>query len=528
MPKDEDKSWLYNLEPIIERWPTVSRPEGHVHFRTKMLWTTGVILTYFILSNVIIWGLAPDTVDIFAQFRAVLAGASGSIIHLGIGPIVTGGIILQLFQGANIFDLDLQDPEDKAIYQGTQKLLVFASIWITGIPQVFGFLTPSDALIGWTGTGWARTIIALQIGLGGYFIFLMDEIISKWGVGSGVSLFIVAGVAQGLFTGMFSWLPSQAGAALDPIQNPPGGLIPKIFYVTTELPLQQFVSGGGFEQIAFVGTNSLVSFIATFVIFIGVVFAESTRVELPLSHARVRGARGRYPIRLMYTNALPLIFVQALLANVNLIGILLWSGPLSNLPLVGNAEWVGSYPFLASGSAAGGSATQAMSGIAYYVSPIQGLSSWFTPLFAPELAQTVTNVAAYRTSWQIAAHVIVYTIAVIVGCIIFAIFWAETASMGPSDVAGKIRNSGMQLPGFRRDERILERVLERYIPSVIIISGFLLGVLAAFAALFGTIGAAQGTGLLLAIGILSRTYEEIAKEQMMEMHPMMRSLFGQG
>jgi preprotein translocase subunit SecY len=528
MPKDEDKSWLYNLEPIIERWPTVSRPEGHVHFRTKMLWTTGVILTYFILSNIIVWGLSADTVDIFAQFRAVLAGASGSIIHLGIGPIVTGGIILQLFQGAGIFDLDLQDPEDKAIYQGTQKLLVFASIWITGIPQVFGFLTPSEALIGWVGTGWARAVIALQIGLGGYLIFLMDEIISKWGVGSGVSLFIVAGVAQGLFTGMFSWLPSQAGAALDPIQNPPGGLIPKILYVTTELPISEFVAGGGFEQIAFVGTNSLVSFIATFVIFLGVVFAESTRVELPLSHARVRGARGRYPIRLMYTNVLPLIFVQALLANVNLIGILLWSGPLSELPFIGGAEWVGSYPFLASGSAAGGSATQAMSGIAYYVSPIQGLSAWFTPLFAPELAQTVTNVAAYRTSWQIVGHVVVYTLAVIIGCIIFAIFWAETSSMGPADVAQKIRSSGMQLPGFRRDERILERVLERYIPSVIILSGFLLGVLAAFAALFGTIGAASGTGLLLAIGILSRTYEEIAKEQMMEMHPMMRSLFGQG
>jgi len=532
MPKDDkDRSLLYKLEPIIKRWPTVSAPEGHVHFRTKLLWTTGVILTYFMLSNIILWGLSSQTVDIFAQFRAVLAGASGSIIHLGIGPIVTGGIILQLFQGANIFDLDLQDPEDKAIYQGTQKLLVFSMLFVTGVPQVFGFLTPSPALIDSIGAGWARTIISLQIALGGYLVFMMDEIISKWGIGSGVSLFIVAGVAQSVFTGLFSWLPSATGQALDPIQNPPGGLIPKTVYTLKELGLAEIVRGGGFEQIAFLGTNSLVSLFSTLIIFLAVVFAEQTRIELPLSHARVRGARGRYPLRLMYTNVLPLIFVQALLANVNLIGILLWSGPLADLPLIGGQEWVGSYPFIDSQSGAGGGGqTTAYSGIAYYLSPIKGLSSWLVPIISPDLASlsSASAVAQYRTNWQILAHVGVYSTAVIVGCIIFAIFWAETASMGPSDVAEKIQQSGMQLPGFRRDTRILERVLERYIPTVVVVSGILLGVLSAFASLFGTLGQASGTGLLLAIGILSRTYEEMAKEQMMEMHPMMRSLFGEG
>ncbi len=525
---DDDRSHLYKLEPILRRWPAVTRPEGHVHFRTKLLWTTGVILTYFILSNIIVWGLAPQTVDIFAQFRAILAGEAGSIIHLGIGPIVTGGIILQLFQGAGIFDLDLQDPEDKQIYQGTQKILVFLSIWITGVPQVFGFLEPSAELMAWVGTGWAQTIIALQIGVGGYLIFIMDEVISKWGIGSGVSLFIVAGVSQGVFTGLFSWLPSISGQPLSPIQNPPGGLFPKIVYILNEMSLAEVVHAGGYEQIAFVGTNSLVSFLSTIVVFVVVVWAESTRIELPLSHARVRGARGRYPIRLMYTNVLPLIFVQALLANVNLIGILLWSGPLADLPFVGNQHWVGSYPFIEAGDAAGGSETQAYSGIAYYLGPIEGLASWLIPLVAPELAQQVTQVMLFRSNMQIVMHVVVYSTVTIVGCVIFSIFWAETASMGPSDVARKIQQSGMQLPGFRRDTRILERVLERYIPTIIIISGFVLGALSVFAGLFGTIGMATGSGLLLTIGILSRTYEQIAKEQMMEMHPMMRSLFGQG
>jgi len=522
-----EKSALYKLEPIIKRWPAVTKPEGHVHFRTKLLWTAGILLTYFVLGNIVMWGLSANTVDIFEQFRAILAGQSGSIIHLGIGPIVTGGIILQLFVGAKIINLNLREAEDKAIYQGTQKLLIFLMLFVEGVPQVFGFLEPSDALIGLWGTGWARFAIVMQLAIGGYLIFLMDEVVSKWGIGSGVSLFIVAGIAQAMFTGLFSWLRSVESEPLDPINNPPGGLIPKVIYVVSELSSSELVFGGGFEQIAFVGTNSIVSLFSTLIIFVIVVFAEGSRVELPLSHARVRGARGRYPIRLIYANVLPLIFVQALLANVNLLAILLWSGPLSRLPFVGNSEWVGSFPFLQAGSSFGTS-TQAYTGVAYYVSPVNGISDWLLPIISPQSSAYTSTLVAFRAEWQILLHVLVYAVILITGAIIFAIFWVETASMGPKDVAKQIQGSGMQLPGFRRDPRVLERVLERYIPTVTVISGFAIGALSAFADMFGTIGAASGTGLLLAIGILSRLYEQLAKEQMMEMHPMIRGLFGEG
>ena len=40
--------------------------------------------------------------------------------------------------------------------------------------------------------------------------------------------------------------------------------------------------------------------------------------------------------------------------------------------------------------------------------------------------------------------------------------------------------------------------------------------------MLGTVGNATGTGLLLAVGIILRTYEQIQKEQAMEMHPVLR------
>ena len=122
--------------------------------------------------------------------------------------IVTASIILQLFVGAKIIKLDLTKIEDKAIYQGTQKLRDIVMILVEDVPQVYGYLSPSDNLITMVGgTGLANAIIISQLFMGAFLVFLMDELISKWGIGSGISLFIAAGVSQSLFTGLFNWLP---------------------------------------------------------------------------------------------------------------------------------------------------------------------------------------------------------------------------------------------------------------------------------------------------------------------------------
>lgn len=84
----------------------------------------------------------------------------------------------------------------------------------------------------------------------------------------------------------------------------------------------------------------------------------------------------------------------------------------------------------------------------------------------------------------------------------------------------------MQIPGFRRDPRVMKRVLERYIPVVTVISGATVGALAAVADLIGTVGNASGTGVLLSVGIMIQLYDAIGREQMMEMHPVLRGFFG--
>jgi preprotein translocase subunit SecY len=133
---------------------------------------------------------------------------------------------------------------------------------------------------------------------------------------------------------------------------------------------------------------------------------------------------------------------------------------------------------------------------------------------------------ASHSALQYAIRVIIYMSVMIIGSILFAKFWIETTNMGPNAVAKQIQGSGMQIPGFRRDPRVLSKVLERYIPVVTVIGGAAVGALASFADLVGTVGNASGTGVLLTVGILIHMYEDIAKEQAMEMHPVLRGFFG--
>src|SRR5206468_8745617 len=147
--EEKRKSRLYALKPLTDRLPAVTRPEGHVHFRTKLFWVLFILVLYFVMTNVFLYGLdKSQTLDFFASLRAILAGQQGSLMHLGIGPIVTGSIIMQLFAGAKIIRLDLSKDEDKAVYQGTQKLVVLIMIFVEAIPQVFGFLQPSPTFVG--------------------------------------------------------------------------------------------------------------------------------------------------------------------------------------------------------------------------------------------------------------------------------------------------------------------------------------------------------------------------------------------
>ncbi len=505
------------IEPFLRKLPAVSRPEGHVHFKKKLSWTIGILLLYFALSNIPLFGMSSDSIDLFEQYRAFFAGASGSLMLLGIGPIVTASIVLQLLVGADVIKMDLSDPQDQAIFQGAQKLLVFVMIVLESLPQILGgYILPDLGLATMLsadfnlspagGVDLVILIIFVQIFIGGTLVLFMDEVVSKWGIGSGVGLFIVAGVSQSIVTGLFSITrPDGPGSA-------PVGLLPKWLFFTTDIGLGNLLADNMFQNVFIDG--GILALISTVLIFLMVVYVESTRIEIPLAHSAVRGARGRFPVKLIYASVLPMILVRALQANIQMVGMLLFN---KGITIFG--EYRGS---------------TATSGLMYYLAPLNSPRDWIPSLVKQNFADLNTqyaNTAGFvavdvPTNLQIGVHVLADATMLIFGGIIFALFWVETTGMNAKNTANKIHNSGMQIPGFRRNVDSIERVMNRYIPRVTIIGGAFIGLLTLVASLLGTLGGAGGTGLLLAVSIVYRLYEDLASEQMMEMHPMMRQFLG--
>ena len=284
------------LEPFFNKLPAVASPEKHVHFKNKLWWTLGVLVLYFALANVPLFGMSKNSVDLFETYRAVIAGASGSLILLGIGPIVTASIVLQLLVGADIIKMDLSDPKDQAFFQGAQKFLVLVMIILEAVPQlVGGYLQPDPVLASALGVGLGVITLLLlaQIFVGGALVLFMDEVVSKWGIGSGVGLFIVAGISQQIVIGIVNW-------QLDRSSGLPIGLIPKWIYIAQNTGVDYLFSGSGLGYLLING--GILALLSTVIIFLLVVLVESTRIEIPLAHSAVRVARGRFPVKLIYSS----------------------------------------------------------------------------------------------------------------------------------------------------------------------------------------------------------------------------------
>src|SRR3989338_5377019 len=127
------------LEAITTRLPGVAEPTTHLSFKSRLKWTGIVLLLFLVLSQITLFGISPVTKERFQFFELILGSSIGSLLTLGIGPIVTASIILQLLVGSKILPWDLKTPEGKAKFQSTQKLtVIFFSIFESYAYVAFG------------------------------------------------------------------------------------------------------------------------------------------------------------------------------------------------------------------------------------------------------------------------------------------------------------------------------------------------------------------------------------------------------
>ncbi|OQX21585.1 MAG: preprotein translocase subunit SecY [Candidatus Altiarchaeales archaeon A3] len=457
------------IRPFLKYIPEVKKPSRALPLKEKVLWVALVLGIFFVLGVIYPLGITETELNKsgFELMQIVFASQIGSLITVGIGPIVVASIMLQLLVGTGALELDLTRNEDKALFQGAQKILVV----------IFALLESAAMCAAFQLGGNMYWIVVLQVAMGSIILMFLDEIISKYGIGSGIGLFIAGGVSQTIITASIN--PMQMAGAVGIY----AGAIPNF--------ISKLVAGH-FDIFL------LFPIVATLFIFLVVVYGESMRLEIPLAYGTLRGISARYPIKFFYVSNIPVILAAALIQSLQLI------------PSIFGIHAGMSYQEM-------NILQQGVYTLFSYITTGYGNSNNIYGILNPSSIYQLGDIT-------VIIHMLIYGTFFLALCVLFGKFWAATTNIGPEKVAQQIHQGGMQIPGFRRDIRVIQHVLERYIPQMVVISSVAVGVLALFADFLGVFG--SGTGILLTVGILFRMYEQLQKEEMGSMPMWFRGLFG--
>lgn len=466
--------FLNLFKPVSKLTLEVRKPDKRISFTHRLIWTSLALLIYYLMSEIPLYGIPVGGLeDPLVAARVIFASAHGTLMELGIGPIVTGGLILQLLVGSRLIECDLSNPEDRALYTTATR---FMSLLMT----IF------QTLVYIIGGVWGRLsfeaniLVFFQLLAAGVVIILLDEMVQKWGLGSGISLFILAGVAREIWWFGLSPLPGLAG------DGKVYGALPAF--------IEGLIKGEDFFT-AFLRTGDLpnmVGFLSTIAVFLVIIYLEGIRVEIPVSYARFRGFRARFPLKLLYVSVIPVIFASALIANV-FVGLrLLWS----RFNPQNQDYWLNLLAMFDPTDP-----TKPMRGsFAYYMMSPRGLQ------------QTIED----------PIRALIYVSMFVLFCVAFSVLWMEVGGMGPRDVAEQLIGAGIQIPGRRRTIKSVEAVMRRYIPTISILGGAIIGLIASAADLFNVFG--SGTGVLLSVGIAYQYYQLLVRERITELYPALKPL----
>jgi len=459
--------FLELLKPFISILPEVSKPERKIQFREKVLWTAITLFIFLVCCQIPLFGImSSDSADPFYWLRVIMASNRGTLMELGISPIVTSGLIMQLLAGAKILEVG-DTPRDRALFNGAQKL--FGMVITIGQAIVYVMTgmygEPSEL-----GAGVCLLII-IQLFCAGLIVLLLDELLQKgYGLGSGISLFIATNICETIVWKAFSPATVNTGRGTEF----EGAIIALFHLLATRTDKVRALREAFYRQ----NLPNLMNLFATILVFGIVIYFQGFRVDLPIKSARYRGQYSSYPIKLFYTSNIPIILQSALVSNVYIISQMLSAKFAGNFIVNLLGVW---------NEAGGASRSYPIGGLCYYLSPPESLGQIGTD----------------------PVHALLYICFMLGSCAFFSKTWIDVSGSSAKDVAKQLKEQQMVMRGHREKSMIHE--LNRYIPTAAAFGGLCIGALSVLADFMGAIG--SGTGILLAVTIIYQYFEIFVKEQ---------------
>jgi len=447
--------------------PEVSQPDRKIPFRERILWTVIALFIFLVCCQIPLYGvMSSKSADPLYWMRVILASNRGTLMELGISPIITSGMVMQLLAGSKVIEYNPNVKEDRDLFSGAQKLFGILITVGEAIAYVFsGMYGP----IGDLGIGNVILII-VQLVLAGLIVIILDELLAKgYGLGSGISMFIATNICENIVWKALSPTTINTGKGTEF----EGAVIALFHLVITRKDKPKAIMEALYRQ----NLPNLTNLISTAMIFLVVIYFQGWRVDLPVKYTKHRGRQGSYPIKLFYTSNMPIILQTALVSNLYFMSQLLYNRAPTNILVRLLGKWQ---------ETEGGGGSQPVGGIAYYISPPRTFAEIVYDPF----------------------HAVLYLFFILASCAMFSRTWIDVSGSSPKDVAKQLRDQEMCFLGHRDSSLI--KVLNRYIPTAAAFGGMCIGALTVVADFTGAIG--SGTGILLAVTIIYGYYEMFQKE----------------
>merc|ERR1712054_106199 len=194
--------FLNLIKPMVCVLPEVESPDRRIPFKEKILWTSISLFVFLVCCQIPLYGIkTSSSSDPFYWMRVILASNRGTLMELGISPIVTSGLVMQLLAGSKIIEVDQGMKSDRELFQGAQKLFGMIITIGEALAYVLSGMYGEIKELGATNA----ILIILQLFIAGVIVIVLDELLQKgYGLGSGISLFIATNICETIVWKAFS------------------------------------------------------------------------------------------------------------------------------------------------------------------------------------------------------------------------------------------------------------------------------------------------------------------------------------
>ncbi|KRH94507.1 Transport protein Sec61, alpha subunit [Pseudoloma neurophilia] len=454
------------LKPFVPFLPEIQKPSRDINFQEKFVWTGVALLIYLVSSQVPLFGiLNNNSADPFYWMRMMMASNRGTLMDLGISPVVTSSMIMQMLTSTEIIKINHKIREDAVLSEACSKLLAILLTIGQSIAQVYtGFYGPVEKL----GIQ-VSILLIIQLFFSGIIVILLDELLQKgFGLGSGINLFIATNVCESIIWKSFS--PKMHSTARGVEFE---GSIIALFHL---LIIRKNKLHALYEAFFRENLPNLLTLSYTILIFCMVIYVHGIRLNLKTESLQVKGQQGNYPIKLLYSSTMPIIVQSYIISHTSTISRFLYNRFPENFLV----QLLGSWSMRKDGR----------------MFPESGICSF---LFPPD---SITDY--FKRPLQS----LIYTFIILITSALLSRAWIDMTQNNQHDVARALLSKRVTIKGVT--ERNLASKLGEYIPSAAFLGGLVIGFIVMLSNIMDTIG--SGTNIFLAVSIVWQYCELFNKE----------------